>query len=63
MSYARTLLEHWGVAVEEIPTSDRDCLKEADFLATFDGVRVLIEEKTKDVDSERNHLGNHQECN
>jgi hypothetical protein len=45
VSYARTLLEHWGIAVEEIPTSARDTRKEADLLATFDGVRVLIEEQ------------------
>lgn len=50
VSYARSLLEQWGVAVEDIPTSER---KEADFLATFDGVRVLIEEKTKEEDPAR----------
>jgi len=50
ISYARALLEQWGVAVEDIPTSER---KEADFLATFDGVRVLIEEKTKEEDPAR----------
>mgnify|MGYP000877277828 FL=1 len=47
-SYARALLEHWGVTVEDIPTSKQK--QEADFLASFDGVRVLIEEKTKEDD-------------
>jgi hypothetical protein len=46
-SYAKALLEHWGVAVDEIPTSSK---QESDFLAVFDGVRVLIEEKTKEDD-------------
>lgn len=49
-SYAKALLEHWGVAVEGIPTSDADQKQEADFLANFGGVRVLIEEKTKEDD-------------
>ena len=39
ITYARALLEQWGVGVEEIATSDRERRKEADFLATFDGVR------------------------
>lgn len=46
-SYARLLLEHWGVSVEDIPTSDKE---EADFIATYNGVRFLIEEKTKEDD-------------
>ena len=49
-SYARILLEHWGITVEDIPTSDREEKKEADFLASFGEVRVLIEEKTKEDD-------------
>ena len=53
ITYARALLEQWGVGVEEIATSDRERRKEADFLATFDGVRVLIEEKTKEEDPAR----------
>src|SRR5205814_355861 len=51
-SYARTLLEHWGVSVVDIPTSAAQQKQEADFLATFDGVRVLIEEKTKEDEPE-----------
>ena len=47
-SYAKALLQHWGVAVEDIPTSDADEKQEADFLASFGDVRVLIEEKTKE---------------
>lgn len=43
-SYARLLLEHWDVAVEDIPTSDKE---ESDFLASFGVTKVLIEEKTK----------------
>lgn len=49
-SYAKTLLQHWGVTVEDIPTSDAAMRQEADFLANFDGVPVLIEEKTKGDD-------------
>lgn len=50
LSYAKALLEHWGVTVEDIPTSDAQEKKEADLLASFSGVRVLIEEKTKEDD-------------
>jgi hypothetical protein len=49
-SYAKALLQHWNVAVEDIPTSDAEQKQEADFLATFGDVRVLIEEKTKEDD-------------
>lgn len=49
-SYAKALLEHWGVGVEDIPTSDEQQKQESDFLASFSGVRVLIEEKTKEDD-------------
>lgn len=49
-SYAKALLEHRGISVEDIPTSDLEQKQQADFLATFDGVRVLIEEKTKEDD-------------
>lgn len=50
ISYARTLLEHWGVAVADIPVSTVSGKKEADFFASFEGTRVLIEEKTKEDD-------------
>lgn len=52
ISYAKALLEHWGVIVEDIPvsTSDAQRKQEADFLARFDGVSILIEEKTKEDD-------------
>lgn len=46
-SYAKALLEHWGVTVEDIPVSPEQGKQEADFLATFSGVKVLIEEKLK----------------
>jgi hypothetical protein len=49
-SYAKTLLQHWNVTVEDIPTSDAEQKQEADLLATFGDVRVLIEEKTKEDD-------------
>jgi hypothetical protein len=48
-SYARLLLEHWGIGVADIPTSDKE---ESDFLATFGPAKVLIEEKTKLEDPE-----------
>lgn len=44
LSYARLVLEHWGVAVDDIPTSDKE---ESDFLVAFGSIKVLIEEKTK----------------
>lgn len=50
LSYTKALLEHWGIAVEDIPTSDVGQRQEADFLAHFGDVRVLIEEKTKEDD-------------
>lgn len=53
ISYARALLEHWGFVVEDIPTSDRELRKEADFAATYRDVRVLIEEKIKEEDPAR----------
>ena len=49
-SHTRALLQHWGVRVDDIPTSDLEEKKEADFLATFGSTRVLIEEKTKEDD-------------
>jgi hypothetical protein len=52
LSYARLVLSHWGIVVEDIPTSDREKKKEADFFANFGDVRVLIEEKTKEDDPE-----------
>jgi hypothetical protein len=51
-SYARALLQQWGVRVKDIPTSDLEGKKTADFLATFGSTRVLIEEKTKQDDPE-----------
>lgn len=48
ISYARALLEHWGVTATAIPSSITQGKKEADFLASFEGTRVLIEEKTKE---------------
>ncbi len=51
-SPTRILLEHWGVKVEDIPTSGAEKKKEADFLATFGTTRILIEEKTKEDDPE-----------
>lgn len=47
-SYTRALLQHWDVRVDDIPTSDLQEKKEADFLAMFGSSRVLIEEKTKE---------------
>jgi hypothetical protein len=52
LSYARLLLEAWGMKVEDIPTSGLQNKKEADFLVQFGGARVLIEEKTKEDDPE-----------
>lgn len=52
VSYARLLLEYWGISVEDIPTSDRAQKQEADFIATFGTTRVLIEEKTKEDNAE-----------
>jgi hypothetical protein len=49
-SYAKALLQHWGIAVEDIPTSDAEQKQEADFLTSFGDLRVLIEEKTKEDD-------------
>lgn len=43
-SYARMLLQHRGIVVDDIPTSEKE---ESDFLATVGDNRVLIEEKTK----------------
>lgn len=48
-SYARPLLEYWRVRVTDIPTSSKE---ESDFLASFAGCDVLIEEKFKINDPE-----------
>jgi len=56
LSYARLLLEQWRIPVKDIPASSHEGKKEADFLADFGGVRVLIEEKTKEDDP--NYLAN-----
>ena len=45
-------MDNVGIVVEDIPTSDREKKKEADFFANFGDVRVLIEEKTKEDDPE-----------
>jgi hypothetical protein len=50
ISYAKTLLDCWGLPFEDIPTSDGQEKQEADLLVSFNGVRVLIEEKTKEDD-------------
>ena len=52
-SIARPLLEHWGFSVQDIPPANRERKKEADFLATRAGVRVLVEEKIKAEDPAR----------
>jgi hypothetical protein len=49
-SYAKALLQQWDVDIEDIPTSDAKEKQEADFLARFGEVPVLIEEKTKEDD-------------
>jgi hypothetical protein len=49
-SYAKAMLQHWGITVDDIPTSDAEQKQEADFLASFGDVLVLIEEKTKEDD-------------
>lgn len=51
-SFTRLLLAHWGVSVKDIPTSDLEQKKEADFIASFGESTVLIEEKTKEDDPE-----------
>jgi len=43
-SIAKHVLETWGAKVQEIPTSTKD---ECDLLAEVDGVRLLVEEKSK----------------
>ena len=43
-SIAAQVLEQWGAKVTPIPTSYKD---ESDWLAQFDGYRLLVEEKTK----------------
>lgn len=44
ISIAESILKHWKAAVEPVPTSQKE---ESDWLATLDGFRLLIEEKTK----------------
>lgn len=44
ISIAETILKHWGASVDPVPTSEKE---ESDWLATLDGFRLLIEEKTK----------------
>lgn len=44
ISYAKGFLEHWGAVVEELEAGDSE---QSDFLASLDGERLLVEEKTK----------------
>jgi len=44
ISIAEAILKHWGASVDPVPTSQKE---ESDWLATLDGFRLLIEEKTK----------------
>lgn len=43
-SIAAAVLKDWGADVRDIPTSNKS---ESDWLATLDGFRLLVEEKTK----------------
>lgn len=43
-SIAEAILKHWGATIEVVPTSQKE---ESDWLATLDGFRLLVEEKTK----------------
>ena len=43
-SITKAVIEHWGIPVVEIPTSEHE---ESDFVADFEGCKVLIEEKQK----------------
>lgn len=44
ISIAESILRHWGASVDPVPTSHKE---ESDWLATLNGFRLLIEEKTK----------------
>jgi hypothetical protein len=44
ISIAEAILKHWGASVYPVPTSQKE---ESDWLATLEGFRLLIEEKTK----------------
>lgn len=44
ISIAEAILKHWDASVDPVPTSQKE---ESDWLATLDGFRLLIEEKTK----------------
>ena len=43
-SFAKPILEHWGLSVSDIPTSEK---QESDFLVVVESTKVLIEEKAK----------------
>ena len=47
---AKRILEYWNFEVESLPTGDSE---QSDYLVTVDGLRFLIEEKTKFDDPER----------
>lgn len=47
---AHAVLSQWGATVEPIATSEKE---ESDWLATLDGFRLLVEEKTKLEDPEK----------
>jgi hypothetical protein len=49
-SVAHEVLKLWGFDVQPLTPADRERRKQADFLATRAGVRLLIEEKTKEED-------------
>jgi hypothetical protein len=44
ISYAKTILEHWGAIVDEIDPSDSE---QSNFVVSIDASVLLIEEKTK----------------
>jgi hypothetical protein len=50
ISYAKTILEHWGAIVDEIDPSDSE---QSDFVVSIDVSVLLIEEKTKINNPER----------
>lgn len=43
-SIAKQVMQMWGATVSQVPTSSKD---ECDLVAELDGVRLLVEEKTK----------------
>lgn len=51
-SFAKALLNRWGAVVEDLPVSNDQGKKQADFLARLSGATILIEEKTKEDDAD-----------